>query len=148
MIIRSIFYFKTGGERRATKGDQRGRPSTTMRREWKKRVEVRRLTSLRDYLNIAYYLIGLKQKTSNEIDMRVAKWRADGITGNSVVLISCLTSQIILIRNTRPIVKPIGLRNNNIVHIQLCHSSSIINAISAYSYIQMFTTFIASKTVT
>jgi len=30
MIIRSICYFKTRGERRATKGDKRRRPSTTM----------------------------------------------------------------------------------------------------------------------
>jgi len=29
MIKRSICYFKTRGERRATKGDKRGRPSTT-----------------------------------------------------------------------------------------------------------------------
>jgi len=30
MIERSICYFKTRGERRASKGDKRGRPSTTM----------------------------------------------------------------------------------------------------------------------
>jgi len=42
MIERSICYFKTRGERRATKGDKRGRPSTTMGREYKKRAEVRR----------------------------------------------------------------------------------------------------------
>jgi len=30
MIVRSICYFKTRGERRATMGDKRGRPSTTM----------------------------------------------------------------------------------------------------------------------
>jgi len=29
MIERSICYFKTRGERRATKGDKRGRPFTT-----------------------------------------------------------------------------------------------------------------------
>jgi len=29
MIVRSICYFKTRGDRRATKGDKRGRPSTT-----------------------------------------------------------------------------------------------------------------------
>jgi len=30
MIIRSVCYFKTRGERRATKGDKRVRPSSTM----------------------------------------------------------------------------------------------------------------------
>jgi len=50
MIERSVCYFKTKGERRATKGDKRGRPSTTMGREWKKRVEVRRLTSFERFI--------------------------------------------------------------------------------------------------
>jgi len=42
MIERSI---KTRSERRATNGDKRGRPSTTIRMERKKRAKVRRLTS-------------------------------------------------------------------------------------------------------
>jgi len=33
MIEGSIGYFKTRSERRVTKGDKRGRPSTTMGRE-------------------------------------------------------------------------------------------------------------------
>jgi len=33
--------------------------------------------------------------------------KANGITGNSMALINCVTNQIILIRNSRPIVKPI-----------------------------------------
>jgi len=45
LITRYICYFKTRGERRATKGDKRGRPSTTMWRERKKRAELKRLTS-------------------------------------------------------------------------------------------------------
>jgi len=54
----------------------------------------------------------------NQIDMRVAGCRTDGITDNSVALISCVTNQIILILNSCPInVKPI--RNDSIVHIQL-----------------------------
>jgi len=50
MIERSICYFKTRGERRATKGDKRGRPSTTIGRERKKRAEVRRLTSFERFI--------------------------------------------------------------------------------------------------
>jgi len=50
MIERYICYFKTRGERRATKGDKRGRPSTTMWRERKKRAEVRRLTSFERFI--------------------------------------------------------------------------------------------------
>jgi len=50
MIERSIWYFKTRGERRVTKGDKRKRPSTTMWREWKKKVEVRRLTSFERFI--------------------------------------------------------------------------------------------------
>jgi len=51
MIERSIYgYFKTRGERRATKGDKRGRPSTTMRRDRKKRAEVRRLTRFERFI--------------------------------------------------------------------------------------------------
>jgi len=44
MIVRSVCNFKTRGERRATKHDQRRRPSRTMWREWKKIAEVGRLT--------------------------------------------------------------------------------------------------------
>jgi len=50
MIERSICYFKARGERRGTKGDKRGRPSTTMWRDWKKRTEVRRLTSFERFI--------------------------------------------------------------------------------------------------
>jgi len=45
--------------------------------------------------------------------MRVAGWRADGITGNSVVLIRCVTNLIILIRNSRPVVTPIHNDNDS-----------------------------------
>jgi len=50
MIIRSICYLKTRGESRASKGDKRRWPSTTMCREWKKRAKVRRLTSFKKFI--------------------------------------------------------------------------------------------------
>jgi len=57
MIIRSICYFKTRGKRRATKGDKRGRLSTTMWREWKKRAEVRKLTSFERFICVRENLV-------------------------------------------------------------------------------------------
>jgi len=50
MIEKSICYFKMRDERRATKGDKRGRTSTTMFREWKMRAEVKRLTSFERFI--------------------------------------------------------------------------------------------------
>jgi len=71
MIERSICYFKTRGERRATKGDEIGRPSKTMWREWKKRTEVRRLTSNFVLDSLIYFELveGFKNK-SNVIKFR------------------------------------------------------------------------------
>jgi len=57
MIIRSICNFKTRGERRATKGDQKRRPNTTMWGEWKERAEVRRLTSFERFICVRENLI-------------------------------------------------------------------------------------------
>jgi len=59
LLLRSICYFKTRGERRATKGDKGTRPSTTVSRKLKKRADVRWLTSLRDLYvteNLAFVL--------------------------------------------------------------------------------------------
>jgi len=48
-VERYVCYFKTRGERRATK-DKRRRLSKTMWRAWTKRVEVRRLTSFERFI--------------------------------------------------------------------------------------------------
>jgi len=73
------------------------------------------------------------ENNSNEID-KTRGWQdeADGIAGNSVAVISCVTNQIIIIHNSRPIETP--TRNDNMPStLRARHSSSIINVICVYS---------------
>jgi len=56
MLIRSICIFKTRGERRATKGDKRRRPSTKCEGN-EKRAEVRRLISFDRFICVRENLV-------------------------------------------------------------------------------------------
>jgi len=56
-LIDLLAIFKTRGERRATKGDKKRRPSRTIMKGLQKKAEVRRLTSFERHIYVRETLV-------------------------------------------------------------------------------------------